>query len=77
MQAYTFNTRISKEGTITIPFTPDLVGQDVELIILPRNFETQKITKEELVMRAIKSENDIASGQVLSQEELEKESLLW
>ena len=37
----------------------------------------RKITKEELVFRVQKSEDEIASGQTLSQEELEKDSLLW
>ena len=32
MQTYKFNTRVSKKGTITIPYTPDLMGQEVELI---------------------------------------------
>ena len=77
MQVYKFDTRISKDGTITIPFTPDLIGQDVELIILPKEAEFQKITQEELILRATTAENDITLQQTLTQEELEKESLSW
>ena len=77
MQVYKFDTRISKDGTITIPFTPDLIGQDVELIILPKEAEFQKITQEKLAFRAATAENDIVSQQTLTQEELEKMSLSW
>ena len=77
MKAYKFDTNISKDGTITIPFTPDLMGREVELIILPKGVEPQQITREELAFRVLKSEAEITSGQTLSQEDLEKESLLW
>ena len=77
MQTYKFDTRISKDGIITIPFTPDLMGREVELIILPKGIESQKITKEELTFRVRKSEADIVSGRTSSQEELEKDSSLW
>ena len=77
MQAYKFDTLISKDGIITIPFTPDLMGREVELIILPKNTEPQIITKEELALRVLMSEAEIESGQTLSQAELEKESFLW
>jgi|GEM_PF-1563562 len=77
MQAYKFDTQISKDGTITIPFTPDLIGREVELIILPKETAPQRITKEDLTSRIMKSEAEIASTQTLSQEELEKESLSW
>jgi hypothetical protein len=36
MKAYRFETKISKTGTIQIPFTPDLYNSDVEVIILPK-----------------------------------------
>ena len=77
MQTYKFNTRVSEKGIITLPYTPDLMGQEVELIILPKDTMPRKITKEELAFRVQKSEDEIASGQTLSQEELEKDSLLW
>ena len=37
MRAFKFNTRISKDGTIHLPFTPSLFNQEVELIIVPRH----------------------------------------
>ena len=77
MQAYKFNTQISKEGTITIPYIPDLIGRDVELIILPKDEEFPKMTKEEVGYRAKKAENDITTKQTITQEDLEKESMLW
>jgi hypothetical protein len=77
MQAYKFDTRISKNGTITIPYTPDLIDKDVELIILPKEAGFQKITQKELVLRTTTAENDITSQQTLTQEELEKDSLSW
>jgi len=77
MRAYKFDTHISNDGTITIPFTPDLMGKEVELIIVPKDSEVQKISKEELMQRIEESEKDIGNGKVLSHEELEKESLLW
>jgi hypothetical protein len=36
MQAYKFDTTISKEGTITIPFEPVLFNRDAEVIIIPK-----------------------------------------
>ena len=77
MQTYKFDAHISKDGTITIPLIPDLMGREVELIILPKDTKFQKITKEEFAFRVQKSETEITSKQTLSQEELEQESLLW
>jgi len=37
MRAFKFNTRISNDGTIQIPFTPSLFNTDVEIIILPKS----------------------------------------
>ena len=45
MLAYKFNTRISKEGTISLPFEPTLFDTNVEIIILPNIQE--KARKEE------------------------------
>ena len=77
MQAYKFDTRISKDGTITIPFTLDLYGHDVEIIILPKEIVFQKITQEELMLRAAKAENDISFHQTITQDDLEKDSMSW
>ena len=35
------------------------------------------LTEEDIVFRAMKAEEDIAEGRVLSQEELEDESISW
>jgi hypothetical protein len=36
MRAYKFDTRISKDGTIQIPFTPSLFNTEVEITIVPK-----------------------------------------
>jgi hypothetical protein len=36
MQAYRFETRISKKGTIQLPFNKQLIDREVEIIILPK-----------------------------------------
>lgn len=36
MQAYRFKTRISKKGTIQLPFNQQLVDREVEIIIFPK-----------------------------------------
>ncbi len=39
MRAFKFETRISKDGTIQIPFTPSLYDTEVEIIIVPKNIK--------------------------------------
>jgi hypothetical protein len=36
MQAYRFETRISKKGLIQLPFNQQFVDREVEIIILPK-----------------------------------------
>ena len=36
MQAYRFETRISKKGVIQLPFNFQLIDKEVEIIILPK-----------------------------------------
>jgi len=36
MQAFRFETRISKKGTIQLPFNKQLIDREVEIIILPK-----------------------------------------
>ena len=42
MEAYKFLTRISKNGSVKLPPTPELFDRDVEIIILPLKRETSK-----------------------------------
>ncbi|HAQ21523.1 MAG TPA: hypothetical protein DCR40_20180 [Prolixibacteraceae bacterium] len=44
MRAFKFDTRISKDGTIQIPFTPSLFNTEVEIIIVPKE-EKKRIKK--------------------------------
>ena len=44
MRAFKFNTRISEDGTIHLPFTPSLFNREVELIIVPKH-ESKSIKK--------------------------------
>lgn len=44
MKAYRFEAKISKTGTIQIPFTPDLYNSEVEVIILPKTEKNLKTT---------------------------------
>jgi hypothetical protein len=44
MRAFKFDTRISKDGTIQIPFTPSLFNTEVEVIIVPKE-EKKRIKK--------------------------------
>jgi hypothetical protein len=44
MRAFKFNTRISEDGTIHLPFTPSLFNREVELIVVPK-FEKKSIKK--------------------------------
>lgn len=43
MKIFKFDTKISSDGTIHIPFTPSLVDKDVEIIIVPK---TQKMNRK-------------------------------
>ncbi len=36
MKIFKFDTKISSNGTIQIPFTPSLFNKDVEIIIVPK-----------------------------------------
>ncbi|MDR0749378.1 MAG: hypothetical protein LBF62_07385 [Tannerellaceae bacterium] len=54
MQAYKFDTRITKDGIISLPFVPVLFDQEVEIIILPKTEikETaHKITPSEFIRK--------------------------
>lgn len=37
MRAFKFNTRVSEDGTIHLPFTPSLFNKEVELIVVPKH----------------------------------------
>ncbi|WP_055431179.1 hypothetical protein [Candidatus Symbiothrix dinenymphae] len=43
MQTYKYDTRISEEGVITLPFEPQLFNMEVEIIIVPK---PQPVKKE-------------------------------
>jgi hypothetical protein len=43
MQAYKFNTRISGDGVITLPFEPALFNRDVEITIVPKQKSIAKV----------------------------------
>lgn len=36
MKAYRFETKVSKNGAVNLPFIPDFHNMDVEVIILPK-----------------------------------------
>ena len=36
MQTYRFDTRISKDGVIQLPYNQQLMGREVEVIIMPK-----------------------------------------
>jgi hypothetical protein len=40
MQPYKFDTRISEDGVITLPFAPALFNRDVEITIVPKQKST-------------------------------------
>lgn len=44
MRAFKFDTRISKDGTIQIPYTPSLFNTEVEITIVPKE-EKKRIIK--------------------------------
>jgi hypothetical protein len=41
MESYKFDTRISKEGIISLPFIPVLYDREVEIIIVPKEKEEE------------------------------------
>ena len=52
MQAYRFETRISKDGKIQIPFYNHLIDKDVEVIILSKpEVKSQKINAGEFLSK--------------------------
>lgn len=52
MQAYRFETRISKEGIIQLPYNQQLIDREVEIIILPKQeFNPNKNTATDFVNR--------------------------
>jgi len=42
MRAFKFNTKISEDGTIHLPFVPSLFNKEVELIVVPKNEKKEK-----------------------------------
>jgi hypothetical protein len=49
MQAYKFDTRVSENGVISLPFEPNLFNKEVEVIILPKATK-KKISSTENAM---------------------------
>ena len=43
MRIFKFNTKISSNGTIQIPYTPSLFDKEVGLIIVPKSEKNVKI----------------------------------
>ena len=46
MNAYKFNTRVSKSGTITLPCDYNLYDKEVRLIVLPLNKQEVEIEEK-------------------------------
>jgi hypothetical protein len=42
MRAFKFDTKISKDGTILLPYTPSLFNMEVEIIIVPKTEKKKK-----------------------------------
>jgi len=42
MRIFKFDTKISSNGTIQIPYTPSLYDKDVEIIIVPKTRKKKK-----------------------------------
>lgn len=42
MRAYKFITKISEDGTIRVPFYPDIYDKEVEIIIVPKLAKKKK-----------------------------------
>ena len=62
MQAYRYETRISKKGLIQIPLSNQLFDKEVEIIILPKQRQTKiKITPTDFVNKwsGFLSNNDV------------------
>ena len=52
MQAYRFETRISKKGVIQLPSNHQLIDREVEIIILPKqDLKINKKSSEEFVKK--------------------------
>lgn len=52
MRAFKFDTIISKDGLIQLPFTPSLFNKEVEIIILPKDKKkAQKKTGKKFVKK--------------------------
>jgi hypothetical protein len=49
MQPYKFDTCISKDGVITLPFEPALFNREVEIIIMPK-VSVRKTNKKKITM---------------------------
>lgn len=47
MRAFKFDTIISKDGIIQLPFTPSLFNKEVEIIIVPKTKKKVKKNKGE------------------------------
>lgn len=60
MKAYRFETRVSKNGAVNLPFIPDFHNMDVEIIIILKreNYEIKTSGKEFIAKWAGFLEND-------------------
>jgi len=56
MQAYKFNTQISENGIISLPFEPYLFNKEVEIIIMPKP-KNEKIPENYMTIEEFRSES--------------------
>lgn len=69
MQTYRFDTRISKDGIIQLPYNQQLMGKEVEIIIMPKeDIKQGKNTTSEFIDKwagFLTDENNIEESKFL------------
>ena len=81
MEAFNLQTRKLNVIEYLAVMQDEKVFEKIEKIITESKRTIQpaikRLTKRELITRTEKSENDIRNNKVITQSQLEKESLLW
>jgi len=66
MQAYKFNTKISKSGIISLPQESDLFDREVEIIVIPKTGK-ETIPAGYMTLEEFRTESKISLTKILNE----------
>ena len=66
MQAYKFDTRISENGIISLPFEPKLFNREVEIIIVPKSRD-ERVPEGYMTLEEFRTESKASLTKILNE----------